>query len=283
MAAVAAVDHWVPARRAVEAVVPRLTTMMRSVRDPGAPALGVWSVAEVATHLSQAWEVVPRLAARESNPLGDQFLPLGDIVELADGAAAAVAQEPERDLRVLADRIEASATEFLRTCETVRTDERNPWLVEGAKVSRATFVCHLLNESVVHGYDIARPEGRPWAIDGSHAALIVLGFLFPVLQALDPRAMVDQDKAAGLRACFEVRVRGSAQRVYLVFDDGALTAGTRRPARKVDCHLSVDPTAFLLVAWDRTSQWGPIAKGRMVAWGRKPWLGLRFRSLLRNV
>ncbi|MGH8901779.1 MAG: maleylpyruvate isomerase N-terminal domain-containing protein [Egibacteraceae bacterium] len=283
MTAVAAVDHWVQARRAVEVVVPRLTALMRSVRDPAAPALGVWNVAEVATHLTQAWDVVPRLAAREPNPLGGQFHPLGHIMDLAGGTIAAVAQEPERDLQVLADRIEASAAEFLRACVTARADDHSPWLVEGIKVTRATFVCHLLNESVVHGYDIARPEGRPWAIERAHATLIVLGFLFPVLQALDPRAMVDQRKAAGLRACFEVRVRGSTQRVYLVFDDGALTVDTHRPARRIDCHLSVDPTAFLLVAWGRTSQWGPIAKGQLTAWGRKPWLGFQFRSLLRNV
>lgn len=201
--------------------------------------------------------------------VGDQLLPLGGIGELAHVTTTAVAQEPERDPRILAERIEVRAAEFLKLCETARPDDRSPWLVEGTKVSRATFVCHVLNESVVHGYDIARAEGRPWTIDRSHAALIVLGFLLPVLQALDARAMVDQDKAADVRACFELRVRGEG-RAYLVFEDGALTVHTHRPARKVDCHLSVDPTAFLLVAWGRTNQWGPIAKGQLLAWGRKP-------------
>ena len=53
-------------------------------------------------------------------------------------------------------------------------------------------------------------------------------------------------------------------------------------ARRVDCHLSVDPAAFLLVAWDRMSQWHAIPRGQLLAWGRRPWLGLRFRSLLRS-
>ncbi|MGH8884075.1 MAG: maleylpyruvate isomerase N-terminal domain-containing protein [Egibacteraceae bacterium] len=282
MAAVVTADRWVQARGALEAVVPRVTALLRSVRDPGAPALGVWSVAEVATHLTQAWEVIPRLAARQPSLLGDQVLPLGDMGEFADATTAAVAQEPERDLGALADRIEASAARFLRACATARADDRSPWLVEGTKVSRATFVCHLLNESLVHGHDIAQAEGKPWEIDRSHAALVVLGFLVPVLQAFDSRSMVDQSEAAGLRACFEVRVRGAAERVYFVFEDGTLAIDARRPARKVDCHLSVDPTAFLLVAWARTSEWGPIAKGQLLTWGRKPWLGLKFRSLLRN-
>ena len=40
--------------------------------------------------------------------------------------------------------------------------------------------------------------------------------------------------------------------------------------------------AFLLVAWGRISQWGAIPKGQLLAWGRKPWLGVQLRSWLRN-
>jgi hypothetical protein len=30
------------------------------------------------------------------------------------------------------------------------------------------------------------------------------------------------------------------------------------------------------------SQWGLIARGKLVAWGRKPWLALRFKSFFPN-
>jgi hypothetical protein len=50
----------------------------------------------------------------------------------------------------------------------------------------------------------------------------------------------------------------------------------------VDCRISADPVAFLLVGYGRVSQWPQIARGKMVAWGRKPWLGVKFRSLLRK-
>ena len=49
-------------------------------------------------------------------------------------------------------------------------------------------------------------------------------------------------------------------------------AGT---ASSVDCHVSADPVALLLVAYGRRSQWVPILTGRLVAGGRKPWLGVR--------
>ena len=45
---------------------------------------------------------------------------------------------------------------------------------------------------------------------------------------------------------------------------------------------TADPAALLMVAWARQSQWHAIARGKLMAWGRKPWLGFRFRSLLRN-
>jgi hypothetical protein len=40
-----------------------------------------------------------------------------------------------------------------------------------------------------------------------------------------------------------------------------------------------DPAAFLLVGSGLRSQWGQIARGKLLTWGRKPWLALRFVSL----
>lgn len=46
--------------------------------------------------------------------------------------------------------------------------------------------------------------------------------------------------------------------------------------------LWADPVDLMLVIYGRTSQWGPIARGRLLAWGRKPWLGLSFQSRFFN-
>ena len=87
-------------------------------------------------------------------------------------------------------------------------------------------------------------------------------------------------KAAGVRATYDIRLRGG-DRCYFVFDDGDFTVEEPSP-RRVDCHISADPVAMLLVFFARHSQWPAIATGRLMAWGRKPWLGLQLRSLLRN-
>ncbi|MGH3539233.1 MAG: hypothetical protein ACRDQJ_13235, partial [Pseudonocardiaceae bacterium] len=42
-----------------------MTTLLRSIHDPGSHAVGQWNLAEVAMHLSQAWVAVPGLARRD--------------------------------------------------------------------------------------------------------------------------------------------------------------------------------------------------------------------------
>jgi len=265
---------WPAARAALGDASTRVADLLRSGIDPTAPALGEWSIAELATHLSHAFDVVPALARR------DRASPLGELRELSGQTATWVANDPERDLGVLATRIETRAAEFLSATAAGDASDPRPWLVEGSAVSLTVLTCHLLNEAVLHGYDIAKAAGRPWAIDRIAAALIFEGFLLSVIQAVDPRALVIQEKAAGVQARFDVSLRG-AGRFSMVFDDGRLTI--ERPSdRQVDCHLSADPAALLLVAWGRISQWQAIAKGQLLAWGRRPWMGLQMRGFLRN-
>lgn len=273
MPAIAEVD-WEELQDALRQAVPRVTTLLRSLSDSHGSALGQWSVADVATHLSHAWEIVPGLAR------GEGASPIRDLWDLGALTTSRVDADPERDLTVLADRIDARAAEFLPWVGRSDPDEPMPWLIEDVRAPRRLFACHLLNESLVHGYDIARAAGRPWAIDSAHAALVLMGFIFASWTVMDPRTMVDQSQAADLVATYDVRLRGGG-RVFLVFDHGALVV-EGPSSRRVDCHLSADPTGMLLVGWNRVSQWEAIRKGQLLAWGRKPWLGLRLRAILRN-
>jgi len=261
----------VAARAALASVVPRLTALIRSVGDPGAHAVGEWSAGEVAVHLAHAWERLPALAR------GDVDSPLREPGELAALTISLVREEPGRDLEETARRIEAAASAFLAT---PATDEPRPWLVQGTALPGSAFTCHLLNETLVHGYDIARSQGRPWRIEPAHAGMAIMGFLFRALSVVDPRFPVRQRQAAGVRACFDIRVRRSG-RAFLVLDDGALTIEAPS-ARPVDCHLSAEPATLFLLIWSRTGQWPGVLSGRLAVWGRRPWLGARLPRMLRN-
>ncbi|MGH3777545.1 MAG: maleylpyruvate isomerase N-terminal domain-containing protein [Pseudonocardiaceae bacterium] len=267
----------------------RTTTLLRSIEDPGAPAVGQWNLGELAMHLSQVWLVAPGLARRDLSQLYEVIPSIAgiagdsltrDMWDWADTTQLGVKSDPERDPAVLADRIEERAEEYFGECAGHSPDEPRPWAVEGTTVPLSALTGHLLNEMVMHGYDIARAAGRKWRIEPAHAAMVVRQFFVPVLQTADPRVFVNREKAAGLQATYDVHLRGRDQ-LHFIFDDGSLRV-EEPSSRRVDCHISADPAAFFMVFWARQSQWNAIAKGQLMAWGRKPWLGPRFRPLLRN-
>jgi len=251
----------------------RVGALLRSVTHPDVPALGTWSVTDVAVHLSHGLDAITAMARGAGGILDD-------VWALAGLSAALVEGEDERELARLADRIEASAAALLATVAAAGHDDTRAWMVQGITFTLSSLLCHALNELCVHGRDIALADGQHWAIARPDAALIVDGFLVPSLGGLG-RAMVDQDRARGVRAAYDIRVRGGGRAVWR-FSDGDFSIIPGPPTGPVDCHLSVDPEAFLLVAWGRLGQGGPIAKGQLLAWGRKPWLSLKLRSMLKN-
>lgn len=285
--------EWQQSQGALRDEVRRVTTLMRSISDPAisdpaGPAVGQWNLAEVAMHLSQNWVLVPGLARQDLSRFksvapgiaiaGDSMIP--DMWDNADMNALALKSDAERDLAVLADRIEERAQEYFGECAGHAPNEPRPWIVKGTTVPLSALTCNLLNETIMHGYDIARAAGRKWRIEPTHAAMVVRHFFVPVIQTCDARTFVNAEKAAGLQATYQLHLRGGG-RLNWVFADGSLRV-EEPSARRVDCHILADPAALFMVFWGRQSQWNAIAKGQLVAWGRKPWLGLTFRSLIRN-
>ncbi|MGH3824330.1 MAG: maleylpyruvate isomerase N-terminal domain-containing protein [Pseudonocardiaceae bacterium] len=280
---------WQQGQDALREETSRVTALLRSIEDPGVPAVGSWSLGEVAMHLSQVWLGLPSLARRDLSPVYE-VLPeikgaagesmMKDIWELGDLMIRGVKNDPERDLGVLADRIDAEAERYFRECAGADPNEPRPWIVEGLTFPLSTTTYHLLNETLIHGYDIAHAAGRKWPIKSSHAAMALGRFIFRVFQAAPPRMFLNEAKAAGVRATYDVRLRGGDS-FYFIFNDGGLTV-EEPSSRTVDCHISADPVAMLLVAFARQSQWSAIAMGKLMAWGRKPWLGPQLRGLLRN-
>ncbi|MDQ4031956.1 MAG: maleylpyruvate isomerase N-terminal domain-containing protein [Actinomycetota bacterium] len=267
-----------------------MTALLRSIQDPGIPAVGQWNVGELAMHLSQVWIAVPGLARRDLSRLYEVIPSIADVAgdslmqdmyELDGLTVLGVKSDSQRDPAVLADRIEQRAQEYFAECAGHSPYELRPWLVEGSTLPLSAMTGHLLNETVMHGYDIARAAGHKWRIEPAHAAMVVRQFFVPVLRTLDPRVFVNGEKAAGLRATYDIRLRGH-DRLHFIFDDGSLRV-EEATSRPVDCHISADPAAFVMVFWARQSQWSAIAQGKLMAWGRKPWLGPRFRPLLRSL
>jgi hypothetical protein len=273
---------WQHGQDALRQEVRRVTTLLRSIENPLLPTLGQWNLAEVALHLAQAWSGLPALARQDLAQFQDAVagdVPLRSIGDLSQATILAVKSDPERNLKVLADRIEARAQEYFDACVGEDPQAPRQWMVQGVTVNQSMLTYHLLNETLVHGYDIAHAAGLRWRIEPAHAVMVVGRFLIPVIRALGSKSMV-ANAGTGLSATYDLRIRGG-DRFHFIFNDGVLSVEDPAP-RTVDCHISADPVAFLLVAWARQSQWSAIATGKLLAWGRKPWLGPKFRGLMRN-
>jgi hypothetical protein len=245
---------------AIAVVVPRLTALIRAHRDFPGPVVGEWEIAELAAHISHV--LMGDTNAVVDGPLPDIKAPLSRRA-VAAMTASLLAHDPERDPGVLADRIDELAASFVAV--TPATDSVT-WLA-GMQLPASAVACHLLEELLLHGFDIAKAVGAPWPIEPAHAALVISGAVVPVLTA-EPRTFVNTDKARGFNARIEIRLRGYDKFVF-VFTDGALTAesGSRTGA---DVHLSARPDQLLLMMMNRIPQWRPFITGQAFVWGRRP-------------
>lgn len=226
-----------------------------------------WSVRDLAAHIVLGTEVYREYAAGRTEP----FVDVSDWAggSLARTSAQRLVEEQEQSLQALATRLRNAAEALLEFTADCNGDEQVVW--HGIEIDVRSTIGILLGEYLVHGYDLARLLNQRWPVDRNDAR-VVLGATFSLLPLMaDPRT------TARVHASFDLRVRGGTQ-ITLRIDDGRVT--TDVPGMPVDCHVSADPVALLLVAYGRRSQWGAILTGRMLAWGRKPWLGLRLTSYL---
>ena len=260
---------WAEAQAAVASMASRVSSLIRSLPDVDAPSLGVWTAGQLAAHITHVFEV-------DLDLLNERPSPLDDLADLGELTQARVRDEAVRDLPALADRIERAAAEFLRIGGAMTGAEPRLWF-SGVKGTATLLAGHIMNESMVHGFDLA---GRRWKIEQRDARVAFEGFICPMYRALGrPGFAVHPVKAAGVRATYDIRVRGGG-RWFFVFDNGGLVI--EEPSdRPVDCHLWADPRAVMLLAWHRTPLAVPVAKMQVFPWGRRPWLAFRLPGLLK--
>jgi Mycothiol maleylpyruvate isomerase N-terminal domain/SCP-2 sterol transfer family len=241
----------------------RFCALLRAVEDPKRSAIGKWDIGTTATHVGHVFRILPSVAYGTPSPVPNHRA-------LADEWDRMLAEDRERDPKRVADRIDGYTEEFFDAIGRAKWTEPVVWHGR-VRIPAYCLPSLLLNETEIHGLDIARGEDRTWEIPKPQALNILIGLL-PLLPHF-----VNHEQAAGVDTTWELKPRGGPN-VYVTMREGKLSI-TEQPSGKADCKISVDPATYLLVGYGRVSQWGALAKGKIVAYGRKPWLGLKFAKL----
>jgi uncharacterized protein (TIGR03083 family) len=265
------------ARDALVAASERTAELVSSIDDVARPIPGMeWTVGNAATHLAAFCLPAFTDAARGDAGRWERYVPHveGFHRRMASANARTLDDAPPLGGEDLGRMIREGTSALLEAVDARQDHEGlpTPWYGDGATLDRTSVSCLMLGELVVHGYDIARGLGRRWPIDPGHARLVV-GGVFP---SMIPR-ILDRRAARGVAATYEIRVWGGVRFVNHI--GGGTAVAEPCAGQSVDCHLSGHPVELMLVGYGRKSQWGPIAMGRLLAWGRKPWLGLRWKSM----
>ena len=252
---------------AVLGVAEDTAALLRECPDTGVPIPGAqWTVGEAAAHLVLADELMAALAAGEQRTYGD-----GTPTGLAAANEASLEAFTERDAALLADQITRHARAF--TGAFTRRPASDQVLTPLGAMDLATLGSYLLAHMLGHGYDIAVALRRPHMID-RHRVELTLPFLMTAM----PR-VVDPRSAAGHTARYDLRLRGGTR--FTVTFDGGVVEVSPGPAPRADCTILTEPVAFLLLALGRCGPFSALARGKVLAWGRRPWLAPGFPLLFR--
>ncbi|MFJ4124665.1 maleylpyruvate isomerase family mycothiol-dependent enzyme [[Kitasatospora] papulosa] len=247
---------------ALRATAEEIAQLLRRAPDTGAAVPGlVWTVGELAAHLAQANELMADVAAGRPRRHGD-----GTAEGIAAANEKALDAFAERRADPLAAMIVTRTEAYLEAVASHPAEET--LLTPMGPMNRVVLGSYLLTHMLGHGFDLARALKRPHMVDRARARLTL-----PFLVEAMPR-VTDTAATAGLNARYAVRLWGGG-RFGVTFTDGTATVGHAFPDRP-DCTISIEPVTFLLMALGRCSPAGAMARGRVLAWGRRPWLGPRF-------
>lgn len=253
----------------LDAGLKRLSSLVRGIPDLELPAVGSWSAADVACHIAAGVELYAGIVRGEGSPVTDLDGLGAWSQSMIDGVA-------DRTPFGLADRIDAGRLALLEalTAGESGADPVVPWHL-GIPLDRSVVAALLVAEVCVHGHDIARPARRMWHIEPAEAATAFRSYLPVVGHFLAPAA-------AGHTARYDVRIRRfPAARAVFAFTEGRLVV-EGNPQGPVDCKLSATGPSLLMVLMGRSSAARAAVRGDVLAFGRKPWLGLGLPGLFRT-
>ncbi|HEX6537843.1 MAG TPA: maleylpyruvate isomerase family mycothiol-dependent enzyme [Candidatus Dormibacteraeota bacterium] len=267
-------------RQALRTVGNRTADLIASIDDMERPVPGLdWTVGQVARHVMVA--IRGNAASMSGRPEEfQQFVPdvEGYSARMAGTISSSLAAEPVRDPKATGEALREAVNALVTQSEQQQPDDavQTPWYGSGATLPVAMDTRLMIGELLVHGGDIARGLGRPWPLAKDEVLLVM-----PAIHAMMPR-LFNAAAARNFTGTFRVRLRGG-DTIGVRIQRGTIdVAPWGAWAGRADCTLSAEPVAYFLLAYGRKGQWPLIAQGRLLSYGRKPWIALSLRALFVN-
>ncbi|MGK5728885.1 maleylpyruvate isomerase N-terminal domain-containing protein [Streptomyces sp. URMC 124] len=266
-------------RAALRAVIPRLAGLLRAAPDVDAlSGVPPWTVGDAGAHLCAVYLAYCSAFTGEfadwDSVLPPDDGPFTERITAVNARSIGLLDAEER--RHLGDLVTERGERFLHVTRDLApgTPVRTPWYGQQVVLTLAAATGLMLSESLLHGLDVARGARLPWTV-GADEARLVIGQSMPAVMPL----ALNETKARGVDIAFEVVIKGGP-RLAVVVDDGTATVTRDAAPRTYDCRITAEPAAFLLISFRRTPLWRAIARGRIRAGGRRPWLAVRLNELI---
>jgi uncharacterized protein (TIGR03083 family) len=273
-------ERWAAVRASLDRATDRFGWLVRSAPDPQELATKDWTVAVTAAHVAAVAhnstmvrvdpaivptaEVTDLFAATTMDTISD----LNDVM---------LGEFGERDLRALGAGLRADVDRILRV--TARRDpaELITWLGE-AKIPLVGILAHLLNEILMHGRDIARASGLAWTIPPGDAAHVFDLFIVGMMRHGLGHILDNDEPPMQRRIAVEFRSAHTIP-ITVVLQHGQVSV--EEPGGPTDIRLSFDPPGLLLMLFHRISPVRAALTGKVVMWGKRPWLLPAFMRTVR--
>ena len=246
--------------REMREMAARFASLLRGVPDGRTPVPGMrWTVGEIAAHVVQS-----AVHAREVvEGATSAYVGVGFNAAVDERLVAA---QPERDPARLADLVESSYDALAEALAGRSDDEVLGVIVD---LTPASLRGILALDFMLHGTQISMASGRRFDVPAQ---------MMRDCAALVLPALASAEAARGLTATYSLRFRGATPLLY-GWEDGRMWVDDGQQ-RAVDCHVSADPGAFLLQGIGLLPMWRMALTGKVVSYGRKPWLALRLQKLI---
>jgi len=174
----------------------------------------------------------------------------------------------ERDPAALVRRLRQSISELLAITAEADPEQTVAWL-GGSRLPLAGLLAHLTNELLLHGRDVARALGAPWAIPQEYSALFFELFLVEIIRNGVGNVLDDDRPVRRGRIAVEFR-SAHTDPVTLVLDSGTVSA--EEPGGRTDVRIHFRPAMLSLVLFHRVGRPRAALTGALRVWGRRPWL-----------